>query len=226
MTLHNDRQTSRHPKNTWAGQLVCPHCQTAFTITWRRYWSAPLGNYRCPECRQISQATANFWWVLPLTIVATITGAILGVVFAAYVFHIGWTGIVFLLIGGLSVGLPLDKWMDGHLRRLEPREANSASVLMKYFKAIFFFLITCFKPIFFFLITCFKAIFFFLITYVLVSAFSGLIIFAILSGKFMIYVGYSPDWRTWPGNILGILAGIYAAKVALDPKPRKNKNRG
>jgi hypothetical protein len=79
---------------------------------------------------------------------------------------------------------------------------------MKYLKAIF------------------KAIFFFLITYVLVSAFSGLIIFAILSGKFMIYVGYSPDWRTWIGNILGILAGIYAAKVALDPKPRKNKNSG
>jgi H+/Cl- antiporter ClcA len=79
---------------------------------------------------------------------------------------------------------------------------------MKYFKAIF------------------KAIFFFLITYVFVSAFSGLIIFAILSGKFMVYVGSSPDWRTWPGNILGILAGIYAAKVALDPKPRKRKNSG
>jgi hypothetical protein len=79
---------------------------------------------------------------------------------------------------------------------------------MKYFKAIF------------------KAIFFFLITYVLVSAFSGLIIFAILSGKFMIYVGYSSDWRTWIGNILGILAGIYSAKAALSPKLRKNKNRG
>jgi len=68
-----------------------------------------------------------------------------------------------------------------------------------------------------------KAVFFFLITYVLVSSFSGLIIFAILSGKFMIYVGYSPDWRTWIGNILGILAGIYSAKAVLKSKPRRAK---
>ena len=47
MSLHHDRQTSRHPKTTFTGQLVCPHCQTAFPVTWRRYWAAPLGNYRC-----------------------------------------------------------------------------------------------------------------------------------------------------------------------------------
>ena len=29
--LHN------HPKATFAGRLVCPRCQTAFPITWRRY---------------------------------------------------------------------------------------------------------------------------------------------------------------------------------------------
>ena len=106
----------------------------------------------------------------------------------------------FLTFIGFFVGFPLDKWIDGHLKRLEPmEEKNLASVIVKYLKAIFFFTIV----------------------YVFVSAFSGLIIFAILSGKFMIYVGYSPDWRTWIGNILGILAGIYAAKVSLDPKPRK-----
>ncbi|WP_323309766.1 hypothetical protein [Anabaena cylindrica] len=204
MSLRNDHQISHLPKTTFAGKLVCPHCQTAFPVTWRRYWSAPWGNYRCPECRQISQATANFWWVLPLTIVAMMTGAILGVVFAAYVFHIGWTGIVFLLIGGLAVGLPLDKWMDGHLRRLEPREANSASVLIKYLKALLFFLIT----------------------YLFVAIFCSLIITSLLFGRLIIYVGTSDDWRIWPANILGILAGIYAAEAALNPKPRKNKNRG
>jgi len=49
MSLRNDRQNPHRPKTTFAGQLVCPHCQTAFPITWRRYWSAPWGNYRCPE---------------------------------------------------------------------------------------------------------------------------------------------------------------------------------
>jgi hypothetical protein len=36
----------------------------------------------------------------------------------------------------------------------------------------------------------------------------------------------SPDWRTWPGTILGVLAGIHSAKAALNPKPKKNKGGG
>jgi hypothetical protein len=191
-------QTSRHPKTTFAGQLVCPHCQTAFPVSWRRYWDAPWGNYRCPECRQISYATANYWWVSLIVFVAMSMIGIVGALLAAYVFHNVWMG-AFLICTAYFIGFPLDKWIDGHLKRLEPmEEKKSASVIVKYFKAIFFFTIV----------------------YVFVSACSGLVIFAILSGKFMIYVGYSPDWRTWIGNILGILAGIYAAKVSLDPKPR------
>ena len=86
MSLRNNRQISHHPKTTFAGQLVCPHCQTAFPITWRRYWSAPWGNYRCLECRQISYATANFWWVWPILTVAITLGGIVGVLFSTYVF--------------------------------------------------------------------------------------------------------------------------------------------
>lgn len=194
MSLRHDS-----PKTTFAGQLVCPHCQTAFPVTWRRYWDAPWGNYRCPECRQISYATANYWWVSLIVFVAMLMIGIVGALLAAYVFHNAWMG-AFLIFTGYFIGFPLDKWIDGHLKRLEPmEEKKSASVIVKFLKAIFFFTIV----------------------YVFVSAFSGLIIFAILSGKFMIYVGYSPDWRTWIGNILGILAGIYAAKISLDPKPRK-----
>jgi hypothetical protein len=73
-----ERQISRHPKNTFAGQLVCPHCQTAFAVTWRRYWAAPLGNYRCPECRQISHAKANYWWVSLIVFVAMLMVGIVG----------------------------------------------------------------------------------------------------------------------------------------------------
>ncbi len=35
MSLRHDRQISRHPKSTSTGQLVCPHCQTAFADTER-----------------------------------------------------------------------------------------------------------------------------------------------------------------------------------------------
>jgi len=36
-------------------------------------------------------------------------------------------------------------------------------------------------------------------------------------------ITFSTDWRTWPGTILGILAGLNSAKAALNPKPKKEK---
>jgi hypothetical protein len=115
-----ERQSPRHPKTTFAGQLVCPHCQTAFPVTWRRYWAAPWGNYRCPECRQISHATANAWWVSLIVFVAMILLGIVGVLFA---FHNGWMGVFFIFMSYPAVGFPLDKWIDGHLKHLKIRSS-------------------------------------------------------------------------------------------------------
>ena len=120
VSLRNDRQISRHPKNTFAGQLVCPHCQTAFPVTWRRYWSAPWGNYRCPKCRQIYHATANYWWVSLIVFVTLILIVIVGAVLGAYVFYNAWMGAILTFIG-YFVGFPLDKWIDGHLKHLKIR---------------------------------------------------------------------------------------------------------
>jgi hypothetical protein len=124
MSLRKAHQNPHHPKTTFAGQLVCPHCQTAFPIMWRRYWFAPWGNYRCPECRQISHATGSFSWVSTLIFVAMTLVGIVGALFGAYVFHNVWMGAFFIFIGYLIIGFPLDKWIDGHLRRLEPKRAK------------------------------------------------------------------------------------------------------
>ena len=66
------------------------------------------------------------------------------------------------------------------------------------------------------------AILYFLVSYCITTAFIGLIISAV-TGELMFVVGYSPDWRTWPGNILGILIGIYAAKSSFNRVPRRNR---
>jgi len=42
-------------------------------------------------------------------------------------------------------------------------------------------------------------------------------------GLMYIGIGFNEDWRTWPGAILGVLAGIHSAKAALNPKPPRNK---
>ncbi len=59
----------------------------------------------------------------------------------------------------------------------------------------------------------------FMISYCIIAAFVGLIISA-MTGELMFVVGFSPDWRTWPGNILGVLTGIYVAKSTLNQRSR------
>lgn len=124
MNRRNDHQNSRHPKTTFAGQLVCPYCQTAFPITWRQYWLAPLGKYRCPECKKVSYAKGNAFWVYPIIIGATLLGGIVAVLLSSYFSSNILIAMIFFAIGGLFIGIPMDKWVDGHLRRLEPRETK------------------------------------------------------------------------------------------------------
>jgi hypothetical protein len=127
MTIHNDRQIFHHVKNTSAGQLVCPHCQTAFPVTWRRYWAAPLGNYRCPECRRPSHATADFWWVSTIVFIAMALVGLVGALLGAYVFDNVWMGAFLIFIGYPIIGFPLDKWLDGHLKHLKIRSVSRSS---------------------------------------------------------------------------------------------------
>ncbi len=125
MSIRKDYQSPHRPKTTFAGQLVCPHCQTAFPITWQRYWSAPWGNYRCPECQKISYVKGNSSRLYLIIIGATLLGGIVAATLSWYFFHNALIASLSVSIGGLFTGIPLDKWFDGHLRRLEPREAKS-----------------------------------------------------------------------------------------------------
>jgi hypothetical protein len=127
MTLHNDRQTSHHPKNTSTGQLVCPHCQTSFPLTWRRYLLSLWGNHRCPQCKQVSQLKDNSSWVWLIRIAGIIIYVILIINVFTYVFNeLGVVGTLiparlFFLLITVAVGFPIDRWIEGHLRHLKIR---------------------------------------------------------------------------------------------------------
>ena len=124
MSLRKDHQNPHHPKTTFAGQLVCPHCQTAFPITWGRYWSAPWGNYRCPECKKISYAKGNSFWVYPSIIGAMLLGGMAAITLSVYFSNSFLIARLSFVAGVLFIGFPLDRWFDGHLRRLEPKRAK------------------------------------------------------------------------------------------------------
>jgi len=54
----------------------------------------------------------------------TLLGGIVAAILSAYFSNNVLIATLFFAIGGLFIGIPLDKWVDGHLRRLERREAK------------------------------------------------------------------------------------------------------
>jgi hypothetical protein len=128
MSLHNDRQISYHPPTTkLAGQLVCPHCQTSFPLTWRRYSLSPWGNYCCPQCKQISQLKDNSSWLWLIRIAGIMIYVILFINVFSYIFNS--SGVVatlmperlLVLLMSIVVGLLIDKWIDGNMTHLKIR---------------------------------------------------------------------------------------------------------
>jgi hypothetical protein len=127
MNRRNEHKISHHSKNTFAGQLVCPHCQTSFPLTWCRYLSAVWGNHRCPQCRQVSYLKDDFSWLWLIRIALVTIYVILSINVFSYVFNnVGVVGTLiptrlFGLLITVVVGSLIDKWIDGHLRHLKIR---------------------------------------------------------------------------------------------------------
>jgi uncharacterized integral membrane protein len=125
MTLHNDRQHSHLPTTKLSGQLVCPHCQASFPLTWRRYLISQWGIHRCPQCRQISQLKDDSSWLWPIRIAGIMIYVILSINVFSYVFNnLGVVGTLIparllVLLVSVVLGLLIDKWVDGHMRHLK-----------------------------------------------------------------------------------------------------------
>jgi uncharacterized integral membrane protein len=126
MNRRNEHKISHHPRTTFAGQLVCPHCQTSFPLTWRRYLLAVWG-YRCPQCRQVSHLKDNSPWLWPTRIAGIMIYVILFINVFSYVFNSSGAvatlipARLFVLLISVVVGLLIDKWIDGHMRHLKIR---------------------------------------------------------------------------------------------------------
>ena len=100
--------------------MKCPYCNHEFPLTWARYLGAPAGRHVCPDCRRVSRFrwTAASW-LRQLAMVCA------GAVPVGYIFYF-WLGafgdLLGVALGGLLVGLPLDKFYDGNFRKLEKDE--------------------------------------------------------------------------------------------------------
>lgn len=124
MSVPTDHKIAHRKTSTFTGQLRCPHCQHSFPLTWRRYWATPLGGHHCPQCRKTSHLKDNSLWVWPIRMAGIMVGGIILFALASYILKHFLIGILFFIIGSFGIGFITDKWLDGHLRRLEPSKAK------------------------------------------------------------------------------------------------------
>jgi hypothetical protein len=124
MSMPTDHIFSHSLSPSTRGKLICPHCHYSFPLTWHRYWSAPLGNYHCPQCKKVSHLKANSAWILPLQITGIILGLGIPSFFLIYIFHYLFIGGAFLLFGMLGIVIPLDKWIDSNFKKLKVRKVK------------------------------------------------------------------------------------------------------
>src|ERR1039457_4505761 len=102
--------------------MKCPHCNHEFPLTWKRYWQSPTGRHVCPSCLQQSR--------FRLTVVSWLrmfVGISFGGIPFGWLFHIWFGGQWWLAgwtLGGLLTGIPIDKYIDERLRKLEKCETD------------------------------------------------------------------------------------------------------
>ena len=61
-----------------ASLLQCPHCQSSFALTWKRYFKAPTGNHICPNCNgkfSVKRAPLSY---IPQSLTGIACGFIIG----------------------------------------------------------------------------------------------------------------------------------------------------
>ena len=112
--------------------MICPFCQHSFSLTWRRYWSAPLAKHACPRCgRKSKLSTGLIYWGVYVPLLIAAPFAIIFIALLAYGFAFPnnleenivsflcgpWLLIAWL--GACALLFPIDRMVDARFRRLK-----------------------------------------------------------------------------------------------------------
>jgi hypothetical protein len=89
-------------------------------MTWERYLRAPTGRHVCPACQRKSRFTVTIASMLRTFAMVCIGAIPFGLIFWFFVSH--QAAVAGGTLGGLLTGIPLDKFYEGHFRKLEKCE--------------------------------------------------------------------------------------------------------
>jgi hypothetical protein len=103
--------------------MKCPACSADFPLTWRRYFTAPLGRFPCPSCQK-PLAGKHRWWYWPLMVLGCcVGGALFGYLAGTRFGLVAGTGAA--IVGGLISGILFDKYLESRFTILVVRPDRS-----------------------------------------------------------------------------------------------------
>ncbi len=104
--------------------MICPHCNSKFPLTWKRYLKSPLGNHICPDCHKKSALKSTLKYYMSLAAFWTLY-YICAIYFVKNYLHGGIKliqdpfGFGCVIAVGCILVLPVDKEFMESLRNLE-----------------------------------------------------------------------------------------------------------
>ncbi len=95
--------------------MICPRCNAANELSWKRYWASPFGKHKCTSCQSKFRVVQTFKYSLIIT-GSLVVYSVPAIAFAWYLGgNIVISGILILIVG-LFIIFPLDKKIDNSWR--------------------------------------------------------------------------------------------------------------
>lgn len=95
--------------------MKCPHCDKEVALTWKRYWTAPMGKHVCPECGESFRLKHSLIYYTTIFSVAASLGLIFPLFRRLWDTTLVQAGIVYLIICTVIL-IPIDRWVDSRWR--------------------------------------------------------------------------------------------------------------
>ncbi len=105
--------------------MKCPHCNGEMELTWKRYWSSPMGNHQCSACEKFFRFKHSVAYYVTVVCIA----AVLGVAFAFLARQLRmsfWVAMIVYCAACLALIIPLDRWFDAKWRKTVPFEKEDS----------------------------------------------------------------------------------------------------
>ncbi|MDA8139067.1 MAG: hypothetical protein M0036_10480 [Desulfobacteraceae bacterium] len=95
--------------------MKCPQCNHEVKLTWKKYWSAPLGKHACPECKTAFRLKNSFLYYAAIISAAFLLGLLFPLLRARFGIDF-MQGLLIYLACCLVIIVPLDRWIDDKWR--------------------------------------------------------------------------------------------------------------